>query len=78
MTTRREGKTVYHSIAGDDIKRVITLLDEIFRKEEGQERKNPELGAKVVDNRSRKESLAPGAPGRSLSRRKLSGPVALS
>jgi hypothetical protein len=29
------------SIAGDDIKRVITLLYEIFCKEEGQESKNP-------------------------------------
>ena len=66
-------------IAGHDVvKRLITLLYEIFCKEKGQERKNPELGAKVVDNISRKESLGPGAPGRSLSRRKLSGPVALS
>jgi hypothetical protein len=30
-----------HSIAGDDIKRVIMLLYEIFYKEEGQESKNP-------------------------------------
>ena len=40
---RRE--TVY--LAGDDIKRLIMLLYEIFCEEEGQERKNPELGAKV-------------------------------
>jgi len=41
VTTRREGKTVYYSIADDDIKRVIALLYEIFCKAEGQERKNP-------------------------------------
>ncbi len=41
VTTRREGKTVYYSIADDDIKRVIALLYEIFCKGEGQERKNP-------------------------------------
>ncbi len=39
VTTRREGKTVYYSIADDDIKRVIALLYEIFCKGEGQERK---------------------------------------
>ncbi len=41
VTTRRDGKTVYYSIADDDIKRVIALLYEIFCKAEGQERKNP-------------------------------------
>ncbi len=41
VTTRREGKTVYYSIADDDIKRVIALLYEIFCKGEGQERKSP-------------------------------------
>ncbi len=41
VTTRRDGKTVYYSIADDDIKRVIALLYEIFCKGEGQERKNP-------------------------------------
>ena len=30
VTTRREGKAVYYSIADDDIKRVIALLYEIF------------------------------------------------
>jgi DNA-binding transcriptional ArsR family regulator len=40
VTTRREGKTVYYSIADDDIKRVIALLYDIFCKE-GQERKSP-------------------------------------
>ncbi len=39
VTTRREGKTVYYSIADDDIKRVIAVLYEIFCKGEGQERK---------------------------------------
>jgi len=41
VTTRREGKTVHYSIADDDIKRVIALLNEIFCKGEGQERKSP-------------------------------------
>ena len=41
VTTRREGKTVYYSIADDDIKRVIALLHEIFCKGEEQGRKNP-------------------------------------
>ena len=41
VITRREGKTVYYSIADDDIKRVIALLYEIFCKGEGQERKSP-------------------------------------
>ncbi len=41
VTTRREGKTVYYSIADDDIRRVIALLYEIFCQEEGQKRKNP-------------------------------------
>lgn len=41
VTTRRDGKTVYYSIADDDIKRVIALLYEIFCKGEGQERKSP-------------------------------------
>ncbi len=41
VTTRRDGKTVYYSIADDDIKRVIALLYEIFCKDKGQERKNP-------------------------------------
>ncbi len=41
VTTRREGKTVYYSIADDDIKRVIALLYEIFCTAEGKERKNP-------------------------------------
>ena len=41
VTTRREGKTVYYSIADDDIKRVIALLYDIFCKREGQERKSP-------------------------------------
>ena len=41
VTTRREGKTVYYSIADDDIKRVIALLYEIFCNGEGQERKSP-------------------------------------
>jgi DNA-binding transcriptional ArsR family regulator len=40
VTTRREGKTVYYSIADDDIKRVIALLYDIFCKD-GQERKSP-------------------------------------
>ncbi len=33
VTTRRDGKTVYYSIADDDIKRVIALLYQIFCKE---------------------------------------------
>ncbi|KAI94236.1 ArsR family transcriptional regulator [Rhodomicrobium udaipurense JA643] len=41
VTTRRDGKTVYYSIADDDIKRVIALLYEIFCKGPGQERKSP-------------------------------------
>ena len=41
VTTRREGKTVYYSIADDDIKRVIALLYEIFCMGDGQQRKNP-------------------------------------
>jgi len=41
VTTRRDGKTVYYSIADDDIKRVIALLYEIFCKDKGHERKNP-------------------------------------
>ena len=41
VTTRREGKTVYYSIADDDIKRVIALLYEIFCKGDGEERKSP-------------------------------------
>lgn len=41
VTTRREGKTVYYSIADDDIKRVIALLYEIFCGGEGQECKSP-------------------------------------
>jgi DNA-binding transcriptional ArsR family regulator len=40
VTTRRDGKTVYYSIADDDIKRVIALLYDIFCKE-GHERKSP-------------------------------------
>jgi DNA-binding transcriptional ArsR family regulator len=34
VTTRRDGKTVYYSIADDDIKRVIALLHDIFCKGE--------------------------------------------
>ncbi|MBT3071984.1 metalloregulator ArsR/SmtB family transcription factor [Rhodomicrobium sp. Az07] len=41
VTTRRDGKTVYYSIADEDIKRVIALLYEIFCKGPGQERKSP-------------------------------------
>jgi len=41
VTTRRDGKTVYYSIADEDIKRVIALLYEIFCKGEGQARKSP-------------------------------------
>jgi DNA-binding transcriptional ArsR family regulator len=40
VNTRRDGKTVYYSIADDDIKRVIALLYDIFCKE-GRERKSP-------------------------------------
>jgi hypothetical protein len=47
VTTRREGKAVYHSIAGDDIKRLIMLLYEIFCEEEGQERKTPSLALRL-------------------------------
>ncbi len=41
VTTRRDGKTVYYSIADEDIKRVIALLYEIFCKGQGQDRKCP-------------------------------------
>jgi DNA-binding transcriptional ArsR family regulator len=40
VNTRREGKTVYYSIADDDINRVIALIYDIFCKE-GHERKSP-------------------------------------
>jgi DNA-binding transcriptional ArsR family regulator len=43
VTTRRDGKTVYYSIADDDIKRMIALLYDIFCKGEGQERKSPRV-----------------------------------
>jgi DNA-binding transcriptional ArsR family regulator len=41
VTTRRDGKTVYYSIADDDIKRVIALLYDIFCKKEGSQCKGP-------------------------------------
>ncbi len=36
VTTRRDGKTVYYSIADDEIKRFIGLLYEVFCKAEGE------------------------------------------
>ncbi len=42
VTARRDGKTIYYSIPDDDIKRVITLLYEIFLKDErGAQRRGP-------------------------------------
>ena len=37
VNARRDGKTVYYSIADDDIKRVIALLYEIFCQTSGPE-----------------------------------------
>ena len=73
-----ERKTVYYSIAYDDIKRVIALLTRSSVKMRGKSAKNLGLGVKVAGNKSRKESRAPGAPGRSPTRRILSGPAASS
>ena len=35
VTTRREGKTIYYSLANDDVRRVIAVIDAIFCAEEG-------------------------------------------
>jgi DNA-binding transcriptional ArsR family regulator len=35
VTTRRDGKTIYYSIADQDIKRVIALVHELFCDESG-------------------------------------------
>ncbi len=41
VTPRRDGKTIYYSIADDDIKRVITLIYEVFLRNDGAQRKDP-------------------------------------
>ncbi len=43
VTARRDGKTIYYSIADDDIKRMIVLLSEVFLKND--------RGAKHVEPR---------------------------
>ncbi|MFY9639811.1 MAG: metalloregulator ArsR/SmtB family transcription factor [Rhodomicrobium sp.] len=41
VTTRREGKTIYYRINDDDVRRVISVVYDIFCREETKERRRP-------------------------------------
>ncbi len=41
VTTRREGKTIYYRINDDDVRRVISVVYDIFCREETKEKRRP-------------------------------------